>query len=519
VSDSAPAGSVRLSLKALLDAVAADPASAFGYAITAVFFGETCEFTFAKNGKTFVLWLRPATAEGGSYRDTQRFKIGHRHDPPDRLGYALLNTVCARIKAWEGSLPRGADAEIFASPPKPQVETAPQPDRVLDTATQALLSQATFSPIYEEWLPTRERQLAAFFRSLTLKEWRSVLLVNATRGLTFYPSIVDFFALWQRTHDRVRTTCASYFDEIFQFHRGVADKGLPLVSVAELMGWKTADVNRFDLVLFIGPSDVMARLMALDGLTAKLVMLDLGFYHQLIEFHPAFMKSQDVFHDRFAQVNRVVVYSCQPEAKITHDLEGVCLLHLLEWRWLSYIPIGFAYSRYYRSDRHPFDVGLLGSAGRDYSHIDPDRFRATRFLFVGEAGAPGIEHLNARVDLTIASRVDEDTYARLLALCKCVVLPTHVHYAVNNVFLSVLDTIATGKPLVTPPHPGLARLERDDLPAVFYDATRSDLSCKLTDLLDREERRANIEALSITFAKERLDIYGMIATIVQEQLF
>jgi glycosyltransferase involved in cell wall biosynthesis len=247
--------------------------------------------------------------------------------------------------------------------------------------------------------------------------------------------------------------------------------------------------------------------------------MDLGFYHQLIENHPAFREGQDVFQDRASQVNRVVVYSCQAPAKITSDLGGICLLPLVEWRWLSYIPIGFAYFRHYRSDRHPFDVGLLGSAGRDYAQIDPDRFRGTRFLFVGDAAAPGIEALAARVDLTIASRVDEDTYARLLALCKCVVLPVHVHYPVSNVFMSVLDTIATGKALVTSPHPGLARLERDELPAgVFYDATPDDLARKVSDLLARQERREAIETRSIAFAKERLDIYRVLSTIFEEQV-
>jgi len=214
----------------------------------------------------------------------------------------------------------------------------------------------------------------------------------------------------------------------------------------------------------------------------------------------------------------VVGYSCQPEDKVTKDLAGVCSLRLLEWRWLNYIPIGFTYCKYYRSDRQVFDVALLGTGGRDYAQLDPRLFRGMRFLFLGAADlVPEIQRLRAELGVTVVSQVDQDTYARLLALCRCVVLPASVH--VKNVFMSVVDAVATGRALVTSRHAGLARLERDHVPAVFYDASSADLFRQVDALVRREPGRLeDIEARSIAFAKEKLDIYQVLWTILEEQI-
>ncbi len=324
---------VRQSLHALLEETIA-ASSAFGYALNAMSFGEAVDVTLEKAGATFVLWLRPGSDEARCYRKTARFNIGHRGEPPDRLGYALLDAACARIEVWERSLPEGAHIHLFEQAPlgPPLPEATP-----MDPVTQALLSETTFTPIYHQWLEIRERQLAARFERLKIGSKANVLLVNATRGLQFYPSIVDFFALLQRRHERIRVTGASYFDDIFQFHQGVADKGLSVVSVAELMTWGAADVNRFDLVIWVGPSDALATVMALAGVTAKLVLLDLGFFHQLLEAYPGwypgvcFLKRQTLMRNQSSQRNGVLVYSCQPEDKVIKDLTGVYSLPLLEW--------------------------------------------------------------------------------------------------------------------------------------------------------------------------------------------
>ena len=517
---------VRQSLNTLLEKTVIDASPALGYALTAISFGETVEVTLEKAGATFVLWLKPVSADAKCYRKTARFIIGHRRDPPDRLGYALLDAACARIEVWERSLPDGAQTHLFDETPPSLTEPTLHGGTSVDPATDALLSQTTFSPIYREWLEVRERQLAARFASLKIGGRQNILLVNATRGLQFYPSLVDFCALLQRTHERVRVTSASYFDDIFQFHEGVADKGLSVVSVAEVVTWGAAEINRFDAVIHIGPSDAMGRLMALEGVTAKLVLLDLGFYHQLIDAYPgsyvkvpgSVLNGEAIIHNRSSQINRLTSYSCQPEAKIKHDLTGVCSLGLVDWHWFNYIPIGFTYCNYYRSNTHRFDVALLGSVGRDYTQIDPDLFRGLRFLFLGAAeNAPDVERLLAKLDVTVVSRVNEEMYARLLALCRCVVVPLAPQ--VRNVFLSVMDTVAAGKALVTPRHAGLARLERDGLPAVFYDHTNpTDLFVRVDELFHKEGRLQDIEARSIAFAKEKLDIYRILWTILEEQI-
>jgi hypothetical protein len=216
----------------------------------------------------------------------------------------------------------------------------------------------------------------------------------------------------------------------------------------------------------------------------------------------------------------VVVYSCQPEDKIATDLAaGGCALPLVEWRWINYIPIGFSYcsDKYYRSSTRAFDAALLGASGRDYAQIDPTLVRDRRFLFLGKIeDAPEIERLRAELDITVISRVNEDTYARLLALCRCVVLPLQGH--TKNVLLSVVDAVAAGKPLITPRHEGLARLERDGLPALFSDGTPRGLARRLEDIVQSPERQRETETSSIAFAKESMDIYRLLWLLFEEQI-
>jgi hypothetical protein len=369
-----------------------------------------------------------------------------------------------------------------------------------------------------EWLNVRDQQLEARLQSLTIGDAKRILLLNATMGLQFYPSIVDFFVRLRRVHGKLRVTSASYFEQIYELGPGVAEKGLPVVAVADVMSWSAQDINRFDVVICIGPSEVMARLMTLEGLAAKLVYLDFGFNHQLIDWtQGAILRREASNPHRSAQSNRVTGYSCQPEPKVVLDLSSMFSMNLFSWRWFNYIPIGFTYGEYYRSDRQFFDVALLGSSGREYAEIDARLFGAMRFLFLGSVeGAPHIERLRSQLDLTVVPRVDEETYARLLALCRCVVLPADAK--VPNVFLSMRDTLASGQALVTSRHLGLARLERENIPAVFYDGGSSDLFAKVDELLRSDGRLKDIGERAMAFAKERLDIYGILETIVQEQV-
>ncbi len=377
--------------------------------------------------------------------------------------------------------------------------------------------QATFTPLHADRLAAREERLRQGFAAFGEPQRKNVLLVNATLGLPLYPSIVDFFALLMRTQPSVRVTSASYFD-IVEFQAGVARKGLAVASVADVMSWSVAELNRFDLVLFVGPSAAMARLMALRDLRARLILIDLGFYHQLLETDRAgFLNGRDVIGAKASQVNRVIGYSCQPEQKVVKDLTGAFQPALFEWRWLDYIPIGFSYCRYFRSDRTAFDVALLGTNARDYSQIDPRLFRGMRFLFLGKAeGSPDLERLRGELGVRIVPSVDQETYARLLSLCRCVLMPI-ASVDVTNVLMSVVDTLATGRVLVTSRHQGIARLERDGLPAAFAEPHPTDLFRTVDGVLSDAARLADLQARSLAFAVERLDIYRMLWTILEEQ--
>jgi hypothetical protein len=110
----ADAGSkVRELLETFISKTLADSSSSFGYAVTSVSIDESIEITLGKGQATFVLWLRPVADEGPCYRSTARFKIGYQRNPPDRLGYALLDAACAQIEVWERSLPDGAHTDLF----------------------------------------------------------------------------------------------------------------------------------------------------------------------------------------------------------------------------------------------------------------------------------------------------------------------------------------------------------------------------------------------------------------------
>jgi hypothetical protein len=109
-----PVSAARQALEALLRDALADPSVASGYAIRSIAFGETAEVSLEKGGATFVLWVRSTADEGPFYAKTRHFKIGHRGDPPDQLGYAVIDAVRARIEAWEGALSASERASLFA---------------------------------------------------------------------------------------------------------------------------------------------------------------------------------------------------------------------------------------------------------------------------------------------------------------------------------------------------------------------------------------------------------------------
>ncbi|MGH7435282.1 MAG: glycosyltransferase [Polyangiaceae bacterium] len=411
-----------------------------------------------------------------------------------------------------------------------------------DPEVQRLLSQARLTPIHGEWLAERERGLGERLSSLALRP-ANVLLVNATLGQTFYPAVVDFFLALRRHCPGIVVKGASYFDEIHELSEDVSRRGLPVARVAEVLSWSTAELDRFDLILAIGPSEALALLMAREGLRSKLVLLDLGFYHQLIASQPRFIAP---LPDRPVKASTwptgglerrrdpIPAYTCQPFVKIESDLDVFFPRSKLALRRFTYIPLGFGRREYYRASERVFDVALLGTDGRDYSLLDPSQLRGLRFLFLGATErAEGLEPLRGAGELTTIARVDERDYGRLLALCSLVVIP--LHPARHNVLLSVVDALASGIPVVASRREGFDELEREGAPIVFFaeedrldkrlesaspahDLASTSLAGEIRRLVDRETERAELGERAIRFARERLDIYRILERIVEAEL-
>jgi len=380
---------------------------------------------------------------------------------------------------------------------------------------QALLAETAFTPLHTDWLATRERELSQRLAELALGRRLNVLLLNATKGIQLFPSIVDFFVTLRRLKPGVRVVSSSYFEDIHELSRGVRDKGLTVVPISDVTGWTVDVLNRFDLVLAVGPSYALMHLMETKDLRARLVMLDLAFYHQLIEATRGGFLSGEENPRRAAQRNPVITYSCQPEAKVRRDLRGLFELERFDFRWFNYIPVGFRYARYCRSDRWFYDAALLGSSGRAYHLLDPVALAGLRFLFLGEIErVPELERLRSTLDVTVVPRIDEDDYARLLALCKSVVIPLADR---DNVLLSVVDSLAAGKALLASRRPGFARLEAEGAPITFF-STSSELSSALRDFSADDALLDRTRDVAIAFTRTHLDIYRVLEAIVKAEL-
>lgn len=403
-----------------------------------------------------------------------------------------------------------------------------------ETPIPALIAGSKFTSIYADWLPEREAGLAARLRATALVA-TNILLLNATKGRQLYASVVDFFAAAKAQNPTLKVTSASYFADIYEFSEGVASKGFPLRTVASVESAPVADLNRYDLILAIGPSDAFLHLVDLPGLAAKLIVLDLAFYHQMFDSRP---HQEGQPFRRLAgagnpEKNPFICYSCQPERKVKSDLAYVFDTPTVEWRWFNYIPLGFRYTKYYRADRQVFDLAILGGNGRDYVDFEPGRFKGKKCLFVG--GKERAENLNTSgLDLQFAPKLETDEYAKMLALCKCVVIPMRRYTTdplewsplPDNVLLSVIDALASGIPLVTNRRGGILRLLEDNAPIHVYEESPTwrnwwrkppaDLASRVNGLPTRENRRMEMADRSIAFTKQHMDIYAILERIWRE---
>lgn len=369
------------------------------------------------------------------------------------------------------------------------------------------------TPIYRDSLPARRAALADRLREFS-PSVKSVLLVNATMGLALYPSIVDFFVVLREVHPSVTVVSTSYFFEVHELGRGVIGKGLRSLDAERVSRWEPARFGAFDLILALGPSELLFRLMAFEELRSKLVLLDLGHYHQLIAATGGrFLSRSYTNEQRGLQRQRLTLYSCQPESKLTEDLSRCLRFELLDLRWFDYIPAGLTYLPCYRSEQKSFDVALLGRAGRDLGLVDFEALRGTRWLVSGfEPDAHSARQLE-HVDVTVLPRVNEDDYARRLALCRCALIPLGPKQEI--VMLSALDALASGVPLVVNRRPGFARLEALGAPILFFD-TKEQLTAIVRALLADSARQAELFEQSVEFTRRHLDIYVILERLLRE---
>jgi len=395
----------------------------------------------------------------------------------------------------------------------------PAPAPAADERKAAFLRQVARLPmedLHRAWLPGRRARWEDRLAGLRFPAGARLLLVNATKGQQLYPSIADFFALLQRLHPGLRVSSASFFD-IHELQQDVAAKGLEVLSPQDVARLDTARLNAFDAILCIGPSELLADLMARAGLRSRLVLLDLAFYHRLIELDPrAFFEAKARPWPSAPVRNRALAFSCQSLPKLAQDIGHCFDLAAFDWRWFDYIPIGFDYAHFHASRARLFDVALPGTAGRDYGLLDSPRFAGRKVLaLLGSTPGGAVRGLTRRNDVFVAPRVEGPLYSRLLALARCALLP--LQPSSPNVFLSVDDALASGLPLLTCRHPGAERILAEGAPLVLYDPASPD------DLFDKLDRvlagGPEIDALGergVAFARERLDIYNVLHEIARE---
>ncbi len=345
-----------------------------------------------------------------------------------------------------------------------------------------------------------------------------VLLVNATKGAALYQSLIDFIVLWQSVEPQLHITNASYFSDIYELGRGVRKRGIPTLPIEDLARCTVRQLNLLDLIICIGPSEAFTRLAYCEGLTARLVLLDLAFYHRIMALAAGGSLQEIQLASGAPTPNPVRVYSVQAGVKVMMDLERMGFPTLSanwNWRWLSYLPLGLNSLPTYRVAPLQFDVLLLGGKNRDFSLLDAADLTGLRILFLGK-----LEHTEqlresyGHLDLTIRSKVPADEYHRVVAASRCILIPFDYHR--SNSFLSVADPLAAGTPLLITRHIGSERLESLGAPIHFVsrDSLRATLDDVLSPNFDREAHRRR----SRQFCAEHLDIGAMIFHVVSEAL-
>lgn len=363
-----------------------------------------------------------------------------------------------------------------------------------------------------------EDRWRALIATCAFAKRQRILVVNATKGPELYQSLADFFLCWRSIDPHVHVTSASYFSEIYELGRGLQARGFPTLPIDALARCTLRQLNLLDLIICIGPSESFARLASLEGLTARLVLLDLAFYHRL----SAVADGQPLETVQLASgapvQNPVAGYSVQAAVKVVSDLERMGIPPLTEqwtWQWLPYLPLGLSRHPTYRVTPPQLDVLILGGKNRDFSLLDPADLEGLRILFLGKLDhADQLRETYGHLDLTVRSKIPADEYHRVIAAARCVLIP--FEYARANCFLSVADPLAAGTPLLITRHVGSERLEALDAPIHFVD--RDSLSATLAEVLAEDFDRDAHRARARQFCADHIDIGAILFRIVSDQL-
>ncbi|HSP99227.1 MAG TPA: radical SAM protein [Candidatus Dormibacteraeota bacterium] len=101
----------------------------FGYALTEVSPDRKSELTMAKDGKSFRVWLRPASDKAPCYKQTARFCIGYDGKPPDRDGPRVVERVVAAALRSEAAIPQEI-YEAYVNSPADRAKLVPWGDKL-----------------------------------------------------------------------------------------------------------------------------------------------------------------------------------------------------------------------------------------------------------------------------------------------------------------------------------------------------------------------------------------------------
>ena len=391
---------------------------------------------------------------------------------------------------------------------------------------QSLLTQHKIENRFIHWLPQRERWLFDRLSSYPVHPC-NILLVNATKGHSYYASIIDFVRNLNRLHPKVRFISCSHFDDIAEFHKEVRQKGIPTLPIKALQNIASHKLNRFDAIIFVGPSMTMIDIMQRKDISSKLIMIDLAFYHQLIEATPLFVQGKP-FVPQARHLQHIHCYTTQTPPKLRQDLQNAGFqMGASHWTLypFPYIPLNFSYATYYQSTSQLFDVVFLGAKNRNYSSIPKKSLTNKKLLFIGDQKyiKEDFKELIQDLDITISPKLNEDDYRKMLSLCRCAVLP-FFDFTLNS-FCSIQDTFAMGIPTITNPHLGITEAYKTGAPLhLFHQEQKFDFieTTNFTQALeDALQNRTDIahQQFALRYAQEQLDIYRMLDRIFCEQIF